>query len=70
MRIKKRPMSIQIQTERNLVMATVEAEVLEGECRGIRGNMDTLLGVNQDAGKQGKQKATQQLGFPDLCNMS
>lgn len=39
-------MSIQIQTERNLVMATVEAEVLVGECRGIRGNMDTLLGVN------------------------
>lgn len=46
MRIKKRPMSIQIQTERNLVMATVEAEIQEGECRGKRGNMDTLLGVN------------------------
>lgn len=46
MRIKKRPMSIQSQTERNLVKATVEAEVQEGEYRGIRGNMDTLLGVN------------------------
>lgn len=46
MRIKKRPMSIQSQIEHNLVKATVEVEVQEGEYRGIRGNMDTLLGVN------------------------
>lgn len=38
MRIKNRPTSLQVQTECNLVMATVEAEVQEGEHNGIRGN--------------------------------
>lgn len=52
MRIKNRPVSYQVQAECNLVMPTVEAE---GECRDIGGNTDTLLGVTQNAGKQGKQ---------------
>lgn len=56
MRIKNRPTSIQVQTEYNLVMATVEVVVQEVEYRGIRQNTDTFLGVNRNAGKQGKQR--------------
>lgn len=39
-------------------MATVEAEVQEGERRGIRGNTDILLGVNQNACKQEPQSSS------------
>lgn len=45
-RIESRPRSIQIQMQYNLVMTTAKAEVEEFECRGRRGNTDSLLGVH------------------------